>query len=168
MLEENIMLEIVVWFVIGFGFGFIAAGCFVWFLNWRSTRKFQKFLRRLKETVDEKVRQKDNREVSELSFRDKDGVMNTVRIVIDHDMDRTLTDEDKEKVKSVLEGHPDPDMQAGSMADLLSGHKIEESAMENVHEFVFSAKAVEDMRQYGMEPDEVVTRMLKASGRMME
>jgi len=45
-------------------------------------------------------------------------------------------------------------------------HQVSEDAMGKVQEFVFSPNAVRDMRRNGIEPDDVVTRMLKASGRM--
>ena len=167
------MWETVGWFFIGAGIGFVLSGISIWAINWWSTRKFSKFLERIKEMAAEEVTKQveggeRGKEVSELSFRDKNGVMNIVRIVIDPNLDEALTEEDKEEVRSVLAGNVNPNMQVGTMDDLLKGHKIEEAAMEKVQEFVFSSKAVRDMRREGIEPDEVVTKMLRASGRMAE
>jgi hypothetical protein len=167
------MIELIGGFFIGAGIVMVGYGCVIMFMNWRTKRNFARFLERIRDMAAEEVTRQVSggergKEVSELSFRDKDGVMNTVRIVIDPNLDATLTDEDKEEVKSVLSGNVSPNMQVGTMDDLLKGHKIEESAMEKVQEFVFSSKAVRDMRSHGIEPDEVVTKMLRASGRMAE
>ena len=167
------MIELIGGFFIGAGIAMVGYGCVIMFMNWRTKRNFARFLERIRDMAAEEVTKQvgggeRGKEVSELSFRDKDGVMNTVRIVIDPNLDATLTDEDKEEVKSVLSGNINPNMQVGTIDDLLKGHKIEESAMEKVQEFVFSSKAVRDMRSHGIEPDEVVTKMLRASGRMAE
>jgi hypothetical protein len=164
------MIELIGGFFIGAGIGSIIYGCVILFINWRTKRNFAKFLERIRDMAAEEVTKQVgvSKEVSELSFRDKNGLMNTVRIIIDPNLDETLTEEDKEEVRSVLSGNISPNMQVGTMDDLLKGHKIEEATMEKVQEFVFSSKAVRDMRSHGIEPDEVVTRMLRASGRMAE
>lgn len=127
--------------------------------KYRSKRKFKKFLERIKAAGEEIVKEKSKKEISELSFRDKYGVMNTVRIIIDHDLGDKIED-----IKVMQEMLKSGD--AGTLNDLMSGHKISEDAMGKVQEFVFSPQAVRDMRSSGLEPDEVVTKMLRASGRM--
>lgn len=171
------IMQVIGMLFIGAGIGFVLAGGYIFVLRWMAARKFRAFLERLKEIGDEEeaaaktkkeISAKSTREISELIFRDKDGVAQTVRIVIDHDIDDMMTDEDKKNVKALLTGgkSTDPDIRTGSMDDLLAGCKVEEAAMAKVQEFVFSPKAVRDMRLAGIEPEEVVTKMLKASGRM--
>src|SRR6266404_1778320 len=81
-------------------------------------------------------------------------LVNIIMIIIDHDLpDLTLPDREKFK-EMVLKG------EAGRI------NEVPEKAMEKVKEFIFSPQALRDMRRAGMEPDEVVTKMLKASGRM--
>jgi hypothetical protein len=174
-------METLGWTFVGAGIGFLAAGGLVYFMRWRQRHQFDRFLHQVRKMGTEEAlrlaeqgkesrrieREKEGgREVSELSFRDKDGVMNTVRIIIDPDLE--VPEEDKKMIKAIMAGERAPDYQCGSINDLLSGCKIEEQAMERVQEFVFSANAVRNMREDGLEPDEVVTRMLKASGRMPE
>ena len=94
------------------------------------------------------------KEISEMTFHDKEGNLNTIKIIIDHDLpDVSLPDREKFK-EMVLKG------EAGRISE------VPEKAMEKIQEFIFSPQAVRDMRRVGMEPDEVVTKMLKASGRM--
>lgn len=128
--------------------------------KYRSKRKFKKFLEGIKSASEEIVKEKSKKEISELSFRDKHGVMNTVRIIIDHDM-ADMKVGSKQDMEDMLRTG-----EAGTLSDLMAGHKVSEDAMGNVQEFVFSPQAVRDMRSSGLEPDEVVTKMLRASGRM--
>lgn len=147
-------------FCFGAGIAMIGAGIWFWVMTWREKRrsKFDGFIDKLKSAVEEEKDLSKGREVSELMFRDKQGIMNTVRIIVDHDLMDQLTKTDIEKLKVGAEG--------GTLDDILHGHSIEETAMNKVQEFVFSPKAVQDMRNAGLEPDEVVTKMLRASGRM--
>lgn len=135
-------IESIGWFFIGAGAMALVLGVFslfrLIFLRIR-TRKFRAMIKQLKEVSQELSYGleylNNNRidhlkpEVSELTFRDRYGALNTVKIIID------------------------PLMNYGTS-----------STTED--EFIFSTKAVEEMRAYGIEPDEAVTKMLKASGRM--
>jgi len=144
------------------------------FMIFRSRRRFNDFIERVKgaaekhiEQINEQVAKKEQeepstgKEISEFIFRDKMGVLTTVKIVIDHDLKNSIPDMNKDKIKSmVLSG------EAGTLGQLLEGHSVQEDAMSKVQEFVFSPDAVRDMRAAGLEPDDVVAKMLKASGRM--
>lgn len=134
-------------------------------------RRFAKFIDGLKATAEQMAANQATepanevstrpREVSELSFRDKEGVMNTVRIIVDPSIDKGLIP-DSQELHSMMESG-----EAGSLSELMDGnHCVSEDAMGKVQEFVFSPSAVRNMRMAGIEPDDVVTRMLKASGRM--
>lgn len=72
-------------------------------------------------------------EVSELTFRDTNGKLQTVKIIV-----------------SPTDSHADP--------------KILDA---NSNEFIFSQDVVDRMRSNGVEPDEAVTTLLRASGRLL-
>lgn len=128
-----------------------------------SDRKFRKYIRQLTEEGQRAIREA-SREVSELTYRDKYGALHVVKIVVDHSLQDNLSDEDKDKMKAmVASGNAGF---AGSLQELMGGHRISEDAIGRVEEFVFSTKAVEDMRAQGMEPDEMVRQMLRAAGRI--
>lgn len=156
------------WFVLGAGSALF--GVMIGFLwdNYRSRKRFNGFLDGINSASEEFVKdqvhrekiEKGTKEISELSFRDKHGVMNTVRIIIDHDM-ADMKVGSKQDMEGMLRTG-----EAGTLSDLMAGHKVSEDAMGKVQEFVFSPQAVRDMRSSGLEPDEVVTKMLRASGRM--
>ncbi len=165
------MLEFVGGFLISAGISLVLMGISYWcsiLIRRRivaaSNRKLMAFIEKLKLESDLIKHELENdhkagRETSELVFRDKEGILNTVKIIIDHDLDHLASNE--EELKSmILKG------ETGTMTDLISGHNITEDHIGKVQEFIFSPQAVRDMRLAGMEPDEIVTRMLKASGRM--
>jgi hypothetical protein len=143
------MIKLFAGFIIGAGIGVIIYAVY-------RKIKFRKFLAKVKTEGSELVRDAAQ-ETSELMFRDKDGVLNTVKIIIDHALD-DIPEHARQELQEFAS--------AGSMEDLIAGHKIEEEDMNRVQQFVFSPRAVADMRRAGLEPDEVVTKMLKASGRM--
>src|SRR5216684_7324407 len=163
------MLEFVGGFLISAGISLVLMGTSYWcsiLIRRRivaaSNRKLMAFIEKLKLESDLIKHELENdhkvgRETSELVFRDKEGILNTVRIIIDHDLDDIASNE--EELKSmILRG------ETGTMTDLISGHNITEDHIGKVQEFIFSPQAVRDMRMAGMEPDEIVTKMLKASG----
>jgi len=148
------MFELIGWFMISSGLSMLIIGLCVLFytivrrrIMIKRNHKLIAFIERLKSEADlikDKIESgQSGREISELVFRDKEGNLNTVRIIIDHDLDG-----------------PYP-----LLTDLVSeDDNISEVNMKQ--EFIFSPQAVRDMRLAGMEPDELVTRMLKSSGRM--
>lgn len=156
------------WFMLGAGVALLLVGSFFFvskLLLRRNKSRFDKFIEGLKAAAkaeEEKgfVPVSDGKEISELTFRDKHGVMNKVRIIIDHDLN-DMKIGSKQEMEDMLKSG-----EAGTLSDLMSGHKVSEDAMGKVQDFVFSPQAVRDMRSSGLEPDEVVTKMLKASGRM--
>ena len=165
------MLEFVGGFLISAGISLVLMGISYWcsiLIRRRivaaSNRKLMAFIEKLKLESDLIKHELENdhkagRETSELVFRDKEGILNTVKIIIDHDLDHLASNE--EELKSmILKG------ETGTMTDLISGHNITEDHIGKVQEFIFSPQAVRDMRLAGMEPDEMVTRMLKSSGRI--
>ena len=158
-------LEAFAWFMIGSGTVMLGRALYLIWGIWKR-RRFIKLLKslkkvsassegKLKELADKLITSKiGGQEISEMTFRDKDGHLNVIRIIIDHDLpDISLPDRD-EFQSMVLKG------EAGKI------NEVPEKAMDKVQEFIFSPQAVRDMRRAGMEPDEVVTKMLKASGRM--
>jgi hypothetical protein len=164
--SETMITQIVAGGLIGAGVGFLA-GCYLYVMRWLKLRKFRAFLDSIKKMGKEKVEQvkHEGREVSELTFRDKAGVLNTVRIVIDPQLD--ITEEDRVNLKAAMAGEENPGgWQAGPLHEVIDNCSIENSEMKQVKEFIFSADAVRNMRREGLEPDEVVTRLLRASGRM--
>lgn len=150
------------WFMLSAGLALLSVGVTVLTQQWllrRRKKRFDRFVESIKAAGEEIVKEK-KKEISELSFRDKYGVMNTVRIIIDHDM-ADMKVGSKQDMEDMLRTG-----EAGTLSDLMAGHKVSEDAMGKVQEFVFSPQAVRDMRSSGLEPDEVVTKMLRASGRM--
>src|SRR6266446_7629128 len=163
------MLEFIGWFMISAGLSMLIMGitglCYKIVrrrIIIKSNRKLMAFIEKLKLESDLIKHELENdhksgRETSELVFRDKEGILNTVRIIIDHDLD-DLAASDKEELKDMLlKGR------TRTISDTISDHNIAQEHMSKVQEFIFSPQAVRDMRLAGMEPDEVVTRMLKAS-----
>lgn len=172
MKEEILMtLENLAWFCIGFGSCMIAIGLLVIITTLiraaiRSRRsKFDSYMERLQAVSDglHQMNEASDKEVSELHFRDKSGKLCTVKIVIDHSIKGNLTEEDRDKMRAIVLNR---DANSGKLLDLISGASVEESELKQVQQFVFSQQAVEQMREYGLEPDDVVRRMLKASGRI--
>src|SRR6266446_2870799 len=151
-------LEALGWFMLGAGVTSLAVGLFHLVNIIMMKRRMLSFIDKIKEEAPEFLKDQadktSGKETSEMTFRDKEGNLNTIKIIIDHDLpDVSLPDREKFK-EMVLKG------EAGKIND------VPEKAMEKVQEFIFSPQAVRDMRRVGMEPDEVVTKMLKASGRM--
>lgn len=163
-------------FLLGAGAALLGVGLGVLIhqvILFRRRRRFASYLERLRGAVDKiegpsadpandnPMHEKTGyKEVSELSFRDKNGEMTKVRIVIDYDL-ADLSKPDMQTFQAMVDSG-----EAGTLGDLMDGHKVSEDAMGKVQEFVFSPQAVWQMRSSGLEPDEVVTKMLKASGRM--
>ena len=144
------LIESLGWFFIGAGVMVLMIGAVALsrILALRArTKKFDAMISQLKEiskTLDYGMEHLDGNladhlkpEVSELTFRDRYGALCTVKIIIDPRLDHDTTS------------------------------RIEEDSNSSVQEFVFSTKAVEEMRAKGVEPDEAVTSILKASGRML-
>lgn len=166
-------LESLGWFILGAGMAitaivFIAIPIEI--MKRRKNQKFGVFIEELKNSVDDAVAQgveppplPESKEISELTFRDKDGRLCTVKIVIDHNLDGNLTPDDKSRMRDQIKSG---DAGAGTLDDLLYNHVVSEDSVGQVQEFVFSSMAVRHMRQAGLEPDEVVTKMLRASGRI--
>lgn len=154
-------MELIAWFLIGAGAASILIAIAVVLPSWMAKirrRKFQRYIEQVQNSVPEFIANQ-TREVSELSFRDKQGILNTVRIVVDPSMHDVLPG--SYELQDMMDRG-----EAGTLEGLMAGHKISEEAASRVQEFVFSPIVVQRMRAAGMEPDEVVTKMLKASGRM--
>lgn len=129
----------------------------------RNKNKFGAYVESLKGFSEAlaKMNEERSKEVSELSFRDKDGKLCTVKIVVDYRLDDRLTDEDKEKMRQMLASG-----EGGKLHDIMTGHNVTEGEMDRIQQFVFSGYTAEQMRARGLELDEVVRKMLKASGRI--
>ncbi len=131
-----------------------------------SMSKLDKMIADLKQAAEDAIKNnkldtKIDREVEThvLSWRHK-GEMHQVKIIIDPALDDIGSEEDFEEM--VKRGD------AGKLQELLDGN-LSENAKENIAEqeaFVFSRRSVEHMKEVGMSPDEAVTRILKAAGRM--
>jgi len=163
-----IPIEALGWFLLGAGAtGMVIGGTVVvrGLIGAYRRFKFERYLENIRKNATDAVEEavKGQREVSELTFRDKSGVMNTVRIVIDPNVMDKFSDEEKDQVaKRIMAGE-----EGGSLQELVDGtQRISEDAMGKVQEFIFSPNSVKRMRQQGMEPDEVVTMMLRSAGRM--
>src|SRR6266404_3243093 len=151
-------LETLGWFMLGAGVTSLAVGLFHLVNIIMMKRRMLSFIDRIKEEAPEFIKDQadktSGKEISEMTFRDKEGRLNTIKIIIDHDLPDLCLPDREEFKGMVLKG------EAGRISE------VPEKAMEKVQEFIFSSQAVRDMRKVGMEPDEVVTKMLKASGRM--
>ena len=158
-----IPLEAFGWYMLGAGTTMLAVGLFHLINGIYQKRRLLSFIELIKSKAPEFIKDQAHREkiekgsgleTSEMTFRDKEGHLNVIKIIIDHDLPDLPLPDREEFQSMVLKG------EAGSI------NNVPEKAMEKVHEFIFSPQAVRDMRRVGMEPDEVVTKMLKASGRM--
>src|SRR2546421_430758 len=124
------LLENVAWFLLGAG-----VTSLIWFgiflvpvmRRRRYEKKFASFVERVKNAVaDAEAPIRKNKEISELQFRDRDGALCKVQIVIDHEIE--LSDDDKIGLKDMIDrGEANV---AGSLKGVLSGHKISEGAMD--------------------------------------
>lgn len=83
----------------------------------------------------------NNREVSELTYRDIDNKLCTVKIVIDHSLHDNISEEDRKKY---FEAHGEP----------------------GPEEFVFTDEAIAIMRSKGLEVDEFVRDVLRKQGKI--
>ncbi|SRR6266581_7696327 len=148
-------LEFLGWFLISAGITMLIIGIGFWIMELRYKRKVindaETFIQKHPYAISENPFKGIGREVSELNFRDKSGVLNTIRIIVDHNIEDECTPEDINNM---------------SIDNLMHNHTFSEGSMEKIQQFIFSAQAVRGMREHGLEPDEVVTKMLKASGRM--
>jgi len=102
---------------------------------------------------------KTEAETHVLSWRYK-GKMQEVKIIIDPSLDDISSEVDLDDAMKRGE--------AGELALLMKGDVSQETKdkMASQEAFVFSRKSVEAMRTAGLSPDEVVTKILKAAGRM--
>lgn len=130
-------------------------GLFTRFKRQREAKKVAEMIERMKAEAPDMVRNA-GREVSELSFRDKDGKLSTVKIVVDASLDNFGIDSEQFQ-RLMAEGD------GGPLEELLHANS---DKIETTEEFVFSAKSVRNMRMIGLDPEQIVTKMLKASGRM--
>lgn len=158
------MLETTGWFLLGAGFSLLTIGIGIGVARYRR-RRFRAYVHDLKE-FGERLREMNEaaaaaqQETSELTFRDRHGDLCTVKIVIDYSLDQQLSEEDKEAMRQMIAAGEC----SGSLTNLIKTHKY--SDMEKVQQFVFSGHAAYAMREQGLEPDDVVRQMLKASGRI--
>lgn len=130
------------------GYGLLALagviGTAVGYSIFKSERRFKKYVGELRQVADNL--RKDSRDTHELHFRDTSGNFQMVKIIIDYG----ITDEEIEQMQG----------------DWVSTTKT--LPPDNIKEFVFSPKAVREMRANGVEPDDVVRDILIASGRMQD
>jgi len=148
--DKFMSLEFLGWFLFGSGISMVIIGICFWLKEFIQVSWTAKANHNLK-GQESFINDKSNREISELNFRDKSGVLNTVRIIVDHDIEDDATPEDINNM---------------SIDNLIHNYPCSEGSLEKIQQFIFSVQAVTGMRKHGLEPDEVVTKMLKASGRM--
>src|SRR5258705_1074669 len=96
-----------------------------------------------------------------LTWRHK-GELHHVKIVIDPALDTAIEGSREEFEQMVRDGD------AGKLEDLLNGLAGPDvkDRMADQETFVFSRKSVEQMKMADMSPDDIVTKILKAAGRM--
>jgi hypothetical protein len=136
------------WFLIGTGFGFIGLALIARHLM---ENKLLQYIESIK-VAGRKEAANLNRETSELYLRDKKGDLFKVKITVDY---------------NVKAEHYDlQSCQRGRISDIFSGRMDVPKDMADCKEFVFSSRAVEDMAEAGITPDQVVVNMLKAAGKI--
>src|SRR6266478_4538415 len=125
----SMTFEYIGWFMISAGLSMLIIGIAALFYTIirrrmiaANNQKLVSFIERLKSEADlikDKIEKdhKIGREISELVFRDKEGILNTVRIVIDHGLD-DLSASDQEELKGMVL------KEKGTPVDLVSGHDI--------------------------------------------
>jgi len=104
---------------------------------------------------------KTDLETHTLSWRHQ-GKLQHVKIVVDPSLDTVIDTSQEEFEQMVKSGD------AGRLQDVLDG-LVDKDAKDKLavqDTFVFSKKSVEQMRMVDMSPDDIVTKILKASGRM--
>ena len=98
----------------------------------------------------------DNREISEFMFRDRNRKLQTVKIIIDPNLPEMEDMDDTSDLRVMT-------VPGKGEATLHSPEPVE---MNKVRDFVFTPQCVRDMRAAGMEPEDLVARMLRDAGRM--
>jgi hypothetical protein len=141
------------------GYILIAAGLMI--LAWIGIRsmnnRFERYLQEVREAGESEL-ENISREVSELTLRDKVGKLFSVKIIIDHNLNPQTTPSQFQDMVSSGE--------AGKISEILEDNSDVNPAIGEVKEFVFSAQAIDGMRSAGLEPDAIVIKMLRASGKI--
>ncbi len=88
------------------------------------------------------------------------GKINTVNIVIDPNLDECFQKSPEEFSEAVKSG------ELGKLEALMGDLANGKNDLKETTDFVFSAKAVVQMKAMGVEPEDLVSKMLKAAGRM--
>ena len=128
-------------------------------------RRMKQFINKIKCQADDFLKElqaqgkPSEKQTSELTFRDAKGGLSVVKITVDPALDNIQLDED-DMAQMMADGI------GGRGLDLIQHGSEAAKKAANQEEFVFSPKGVAMMRGMGMEPEEIVTKMLKASGRM--
>ena len=104
---------------------------------------------------------RSKKEVHEFMWRHK-GQLQKVNIEIDPALDTAISGSQEDFEKMVEEGN------VGRLEDLLNelANPVERQKMKKVDTFTFSRKSVDQMKMVGLTPEELVTKMLRAAGRM--
>lgn len=151
------LIESLGWFLLGAGSAVV--GIMVAMLIERRHKlneDFKSFISKVREDGFARSKQVALKEISELTFRDKSGKFDTVKIIVDPDISPSKEDKMEEMIFKGTDG---------KIGELVEGAPPAED-MVKVKDFVFSSNTVRDMRASGIEPEDVVVQMLKASGRM--
>jgi len=99
-----------------------------------------------------------NKSTAELSYRDISGKLVTVKITVDYALDGGIA---PEIVRSLLDRGG-----IGMLASVLGGDSEIAKKMRDATEFVFSHRTVSQIKACGMELEDFVAKILKATGRM--
>lgn len=149
------LLENFGWMLFGAGIGSIGTVIAVIISDKMALKRFDRFngyMERVQEAVHEEVTKineqvkTSRQEISELQFRDRDGVLCKAQIIVDHD----LFD-----MKPPKEIH-----------DWINTHRVAEEQSGRIEQFIFSGGAAAAMSAIGTSPDMIVRQILKEAGRI--
>jgi len=150
--------------MLAIGFGFLTAELAEFLVQKLKNAKVARYADRMRKSADAEIeRMKQlalNSHTSQLYLRNRQGKLFKVNIIIDPSLEsRPMPSPDR--LKELADRG-----EAGTLSDLISGKTVASEELYEVSDFVFSPAMVRQLNEAGLEPDDVVIRMLRATGRI--
>jgi hypothetical protein len=150
--------------MLAIGFGFLTAELAEFLVQKLKNAKIARYADRMRKSAEEEVvrmkQQALTSHTSQLYLRNKQGKLFKVNIIIDPDLEGKPVPS-PDRLKELADRG-----EAGTLSDLISGKTVASEELYEVSDFVFSPAMVRQLSEAGLEPDDVVIRMLRATGRI--
>jgi len=150
--------------MLAIGFGFLTAELAEFLVQKLKNAKVARYADRMRKSAEEEVERMKrlalNSHTSQLYLRNRQGKLFKVNIIIDPSLEsRPMPSPDR--LKELADKG-----EAGTLSDLIAGKTVANKELYEVSDFVFSPAMVRQLNEAGLEPDDVVIRMLRATGRI--